>query len=314
METSSTFEIVGAVNNVLEIEGVGTVELLNSATGEYKFTADPDGSGEASFTYTVDDGQGHVGSSEIKIEVKTPLTVLSAFDETPQTYSGDFSDGGMTVTKNGPGSPGVYTELSANAADDTYVEFIINNEGIFNDKARVVGIAKVGDPVFGESEPVPGFSEGSYGLRGQDGNLLHGAPFNDGISYGGNGFGTGDVVGIHLKAGTLTFYLNGIEVDPVNDPNNEKDVTNLEGDFVFGASGQYGWSATLIVDSDLQSFRPTGAGELSEAIGPHYGAFATFDETPQTYSGDFSDGGMTVTKNGPGSPGCLYRTFSECRR
>ena len=160
-------------------------------------------------------------------------------------------------------------------------------------------------------------------MRGQDGNLLHGAPFNDGISYGNNGFGTGDVVGVHLKAGSLTFYLNGVKVDP--DPGAE--VAELEGDFVFGASGQYGWSATLVVDPELQEYRPQGAGALvSEAPSTEGNDMIiaySLDDTIDGFGGDDllkgQDGNDTLSggagsdelQGGAGADTFVFKTLGE---
>ncbi len=65
-----TFAIEGAdTNGLLVISGVGEVQLDDAATGDYTFTAYENDSGEASFTYTVTDENGHVSTAEMAVRL-----------------------------------------------------------------------------------------------------------------------------------------------------------------------------------------------------------------------------------------------------
>ena len=151
-----------------------------------------------------------------------------------------LADGNLQFTKTGGGQNMAYSNLTVDASGDHYVEFVLE---VYSNSGTLVGIVPQNNNSLSVSEPRVGTSAGGYGYR------VNGAVMNNAsdTSYG-DGYAAGDVIGVHVKDGTLTFYKNGVSQGVA--------ASGLTGTYHFGVSGENGMQWQARFNQASQQFAP----------------------------------------------------------
>ncbi|MCG8649749.1 MAG: Ig-like domain-containing protein, partial [Pirellulales bacterium] len=163
------------------------------------------------------------------------------------TYS--ITDGNRQFRKDGAGMNMAISTLTMDAAADTYAEFVLEDAGISTSYLGVVQTAP--NAAFTAAEPGVGTVAGDYGYNSAGNVRTNGGNIT---SYAA--FAAGDVLGVRLNAGELTFYKNGV-LQGVT-------ATGLTGVYHFGVQGEQGaqWQARF--SAAEQQYAPAGASDLAE--------------------------------------------------
>ena len=169
-----------------------------------------------------------------------------------------LSDGNLTATR-GSGTGIERSTISVPATGNWYAEFTIDSTGS-GSLLWSVGVIKDDDPgLFQTSESRLGNeAEGyAYATNWSSTPVPHKSNNGTRASYGTAG-SNGDVIGVQLNNGSLTFYHNNTSKGEA--------YSGLSGNFLFGWSGQ--GSATVTANFGQSGFTytpPTGAVALSTA-------------------------------------------------
>lgn len=160
----------------------------------------------------------------------TPTDVATSFiplmDEV-NSYDLVLSEGNSKAGKSGVGIDTAHTTLTANADNDTYMEFLV--DAIGSGEVQV-GVILPNDTELSQStEREIGVGSTGYAYR-----LNTGEKKNNGSSSSyGNSCTTSDVVGVRLNAGNLYFYKNGTIQN-----SGTAAYTGLSGNYYFAVSAE----------------------------------------------------------------------------
>ncbi len=174
--------------------------------------------------------------------------VFDPLHKASSTYPRTIQNGNREVYRGASGSDSAYSTLSADASDDTFVEFYIN----------VIGFSRVGlcaiDEIPNATENLLGSSANSWAYN------YSGTLRNNGVGSGGWGdtFTTGDYIGVRLNAGSLYFYKNGVVQNGGNPA-----ATGITGRFVFGATVDSGGMVTIVANPDEMTHKIAASNYLT---------------------------------------------------
>ena len=162
-----------------------------------------------------------------------------------------LSDGNRQFRKDGAGMNMAVSSQTMDAAADTYAEFVLE---AYSNSGNAVGLVAAGGAgTFTDVEPRVGVSATGYGYRAGGDLQNAGASSAFGASYA-----AGDVIGVRLNAGVLTFYKNGVSQGV--------GASGLTGQYHFGVSGESGvqWQARF--SAAEQAYAPAGTSDLAQTI------------------------------------------------
>ncbi|MES2819819.1 MAG: retention module-containing protein, partial [Pseudomonadota bacterium] len=103
--------------------------VLNTLTGDFTYTPNPDFNGDDSFTLTIDDGQGGVSQSLVTITVAPINDVPLAADDSLQVQEDGVISGNLADNDSPSGDGGNLWTLGSQAANGTAV---VNPDGTFS--------------------------------------------------------------------------------------------------------------------------------------------------------------------------------------
>lgn len=174
---------------------------------------------------------------------------FSSIVRNPQAAT--YSQGNTTLNRASSGNATGVTTIAVDAAENTYVEFVLDAGANDNIECGILAadVAEFHNP---GAEFRPSDSPSGYGYR-RTGNLRN----NGSDSAYGDSYVATEVVGVHLNAGVLTFYNEGVSQGVA--------ASGLTGEFFFTACGQSGVQWTIRAASDDWDMTPTGAVALSTA-------------------------------------------------
>ena len=201
-----------------------------------------------------------------------------------------LSDGNLTATRSS-GTGIERSTITVPATGNWYAEFTIDSTGS-GSLLWSVGVIKDDDPgLYQTSESRLGNeAEGyAYATNWSSTPVPHKSNNGTRVSYGTAG-SNGDVIGVHLNNGSLTFYHNNTSQGEA--------YSGLSGNFLFGWSGQ--GSATVTANFGQSGFTytpPTGAVALSTAnlLDPTTADGSEYFHT-QLYTGTGSSG-LAITND-----------------
>ena len=228
---------------------------------------------------------------------------------TPGAASVTFAEGNRQFqTPDGNGQNVGVSSVAFDAANDTFVEFLVDAKG--SSTAGSIGILPEDEfTIYGYSQPSLYGGGGSTGAHCYivDGNKSLAGATN--ASYG-NTYDTGDRIGMRINAGSLFFYKNGTIQN-----SGTAATTGITGKWLFAVSGDYGFDVTVRVNSGDWTDAPSGmtsSNQISSAYLPdleigqesddlatnHYNTilYTGNTTTPRTISGVGFEPGITLIK------------------
>jgi len=228
---------------------------------------------------------------------------------TPGAASVTFAEGNRQFqTPDGNGQNIGVSSVAFDAANDTFVEFLVDAKG--SSTAGSIGILPEDEfTIYGYSQPSLYGGGGSTGAHCYivDGNKSLAGATN--ASYG-NTYDTGDRIGMRINAGSLFFYKNGTIQN-----SGTAATTGITGKWLFAVTGDYGFDVTVRVNSGDWTDAPSGmtsSNQISSAYLPdleigqesddlatnHYNTilYTGNTTTPRTISGVGFEPGITLIK------------------
>jgi len=197
---------------------------------------------------------GSTYDSMTDVPTLTSATAANYAVINPLNGSGSITNGNLSHAGSAANWYSASSTISFDATQNIYAEVTIvsNNPATNGIQLGVIGSAQA---LSGNTSTLGGYATGyswqSY-LSGANNKFNNGtgSSYNSGATYT-----TGDVIGIQLNAGTLTFYKNGVSQGSA--------FTGLSGSFCFGGSPYNG--DTIAWNFGQQGFKytpPTGAVAL----------------------------------------------------
>ncbi len=176
--------------------------------------------------------------------VSPPTAVVVTWDPANKGSSTSLSNGNLTATMQDVA--GVKATLSRNASENRYYEFTLTSAETFG---PILGVG-TSNATVGNGVGYPGVNAFGYGYW-----KFNGRKYNNGVEtvYGAT-WALGDVIGVHLNAGVLTFYKNGVSQGIA--------FSGLSGDFFphVGASSSNGTAGTANFGATAFPFgKPVGS-------------------------------------------------------
>jgi len=171
---------------------------------------------------------GTTYDSMTDVPTLTSLTVANYCVLNPINGSGSITNGNLTHTGSGANWYSVASTIAFDASANFYAEVtIISNNAVANGiQLGVIGSAQA---LSGNTSYFGSYATGYAWQSYVSGGIIN--KYNNGTGGNYNGlaiYTTGDVIGIQLNNGTLTFYKNGVSQGSA--------YTGLSGSFCFGGS------------------------------------------------------------------------------